>query len=112
MYRGFFLLSLPCLVRDPPLRPEGRVVRAPASVVGHGRCGYVQGDYSFMPANAALRCQIVVVSHSSVLIEAIRERAGARGTGAAVVELVKEAGQTRVAGQDVQDEPFWGWPTR
>jgi hypothetical protein len=24
---GFFLLSLSCLVRDPPLRPEGRVVR-------------------------------------------------------------------------------------
>jgi hypothetical protein len=26
---GYFLLSLPCLVRDPPLRPEGRVLPAP-----------------------------------------------------------------------------------
>jgi hypothetical protein len=62
---GFFLLSLPCLVRDPPLRPEGRVVRAPARVVGRGRCGYVQRNYSFMPANAALRCQSNKAARSS-----------------------------------------------
>ncbi len=63
-------------------------------------------------ADAALRCQIVVVSHSSVLIDSIRDRAGARGADAAVVELTKEAGQTRVVGQKVLDEPFWTWPGR
>jgi hypothetical protein len=47
-----------------------------------------------------------------VLIEAIRDRIAELGSDANVVELVKEAGQTRVAGQEVQDEPFWGWPTR
>jgi hypothetical protein len=31
----------------------------------HGRCGYVQRDYSFMPANAALRCQSNKAARSS-----------------------------------------------
>jgi predicted ATPase len=63
-------------------------------------------------ADAAERCQVVVVSHSSTLIEAIAERTGERGGDATVIELVKEAGQTRVVGQRVLDEPFWTWPGR
>jgi predicted ATPase len=62
--------------------------------------------------DAALRCQVVVVSHSSVLIEAIRDRIAERGSDAAIVELIKEAGQTRVLGQRVLEEPFWSWPSR
>ena len=65
MYRGSSCSRFLCLVRDPPLRPEGRMARAPASVVGHGRCGYAQRDYSFMPANAALRCQSNKAARSS-----------------------------------------------
>ncbi len=63
-------------------------------------------------ADAAERCQVVVVSHSPTLIGAIAERTGERGSDATVVELVKEAGQTRVVGQRVLDEPFWTWPGR
>ena len=62
--------------------------------------------------DAALRCQVVVVSHSSVLIEEIRDRIAERGSDAAVVELLKEDGQTRVLGQRVLDEPSWTWPDR
>jgi hypothetical protein len=36
-----------------------------SSVVGHGRCDYVQRDYSFKPANAALRCQSNKADRSS-----------------------------------------------
>ena len=54
--------------------------------------------------DAARRCQIVVVSHSPVLIAAIHH--------ATVLELVKESGQTRLVGQGRLDEPSWNWPSR
>ena len=62
--------------------------------------------------DAAMRCQVVVVSHSSTLIGAIAEQTGERGSDATVIELVKEAGHTAVVGQRVLDEPFWTWPGR
>jgi predicted ATPase len=62
--------------------------------------------------DAAQRCQVVVVSHSAVLIEAMRERISEPGSDAAVIELVKDDGHTRVVGQRVLDEPFWAWPGR
>ncbi len=61
---------------------------------------------------AAARCQVLVVSHSSVLIEAIRDRSGGSGRDASVIELVKEDGQTRLVGQGLLDEPSWTWPAR
>ena len=54
--------------------------------------------------DAARRCQIVVVSHSPVLIAAIEN--------ATVLELVKESGQTMLVGQGRLDEPSWTWPSR
>jgi len=62
--------------------------------------------------DAAQRCQVVVVSHSAVLIAAMRERISEPGSDAAVIELVKDDGHTRVVGQRVLDEPFWAWPGR
>jgi predicted ATPase len=63
-------------------------------------------------AEASRRCQLVVVSHSPVMIEAIRARAADQGDQVAILELVKELGVTRLTGQRVLDEPFWTWPGR
>ena len=57
--------------------------------------------------SAAERSQIIVVSHSAPLITAL-ERAG---HGDAIA-LVKELGETRVAGQAPLDLPPWHWPDR
>ncbi len=62
--------------------------------------------------DAAKRCQVVVVSHSATLIAAIGERSSETSAETAVVELVKEAGQTTVVGQRAIDEPAWTWPAR
>lgn len=61
-------------------------------------------------AHAALSCQIVVVSHSPVLIGALRQVRS--GTSATMIELFKESGQTQMVGQGRLDEPAWTWPTR
>jgi predicted ATPase len=53
---------------------------------------------------AARESQIVVVSHSRTLLDAL---AAAHG-----VELVKDLGETRVAGQDPLDVPPWHWGSR
>lgn len=53
---------------------------------------------------AAQRSQIVVVSHSRTLRDAL---ASANG-----VELVKDLGETTVAGQDPLDVPPWHWGSR
>jgi len=55
-------------------------------------------------ALASERTQLVVVSHSPVLIAAIEN--------ATVLELVKESGQTMLVGQGRLDEPSWNWPSR
>ncbi|GHF66238.1 putative ATPase [Amycolatopsis bartoniae] len=53
---------------------------------------------------AAQRTQLVVVTHSRVLVRALEE--------ASVVELEKEFGATVPAGQGVLDRPAWHWPKR
>ncbi|PSJ40492.1 AAA family ATPase [Allosphingosinicella deserti] len=53
---------------------------------------------------AAETCQIVVVSHSAPLVEALRARDGTTG-----IVLEKAFGQTEVADAD---PPQWHWPTR
>jgi predicted ATPase len=53
---------------------------------------------------AAQQSQIVVVSHSRTLLDAL---AAAHG-----VELVKDLGETTVAGQDRLDVPPWHWGSR
>lgn len=56
---------------------------------------------------AAERSQVLVVSHSSALIAALRES----GT-VAEHELEKELGETRVRGRGSLEGPLWSWPSR
>jgi predicted ATPase len=53
---------------------------------------------------AATRSQVVVVTHSSVLVGALAK--------ASVLTLVKEAGTTVLEGQGLLDQPSWHWPQR
>ena len=54
------------------------------------------------------RTQTVVVTHSDALMAAIDRAAEGVGTGR--LELTKEAGETKLAGQGHLDEPNWRWP--
>ncbi|MGH3254795.1 MAG: AAA family ATPase [Streptosporangiaceae bacterium] len=56
--------------------------------------------------------QIIVVSHSRALVEALGRAARHGGTEMSAVELEKEFGETRVVGQGVLDQPAWHWPKR
>ncbi|HEX2288970.1 MAG TPA: AAA family ATPase [Pseudonocardiaceae bacterium] len=53
----------------------------------------------------AERMQVVVVTHSRALLAALDQSVH-------TIELVKEFGQTRMAGQNSLDEPPWHWPKR
>ena len=63
-------------------------------------------------AAAAARSQIIAVSHSQTLINAMQRATEQAGLPSATVELVKEFGETRVAGQSPLSEPSWHWPKR
>lgn len=56
----------------------------------------------------AARMQVVVVSHSRALMNALDHDAAELTT----IELVKDLGETRVAGQGRFDQPAWQWPKR
>lgn len=58
---------------------------------------------------ASQRTQVVLVSHSTALAAGLRD---ALGDGLVHHELVKELGETRVAGQGVFDRPAWDWGSR
>ena len=53
---------------------------------------------------AARETQLVLVSHSRTLLDGLARRHG--------VELVKDLGETRVAGQEPLDAPPWHWGSR
>lgn len=57
--------------------------------------------------DAAKRSQVIVVSHNSVLIEAMTQQ---RDTQAIVLE--KSFGETSIAGQTLTTMPPWQWPAR
>jgi predicted ATPase len=61
---------------------------------------------------AAGRTQVIAVSHSRALMDAVGRSAQATGTGLTAFELVKELGQTAVAGRGPLDQPAWHWPKR
>jgi predicted ATPase len=61
---------------------------------------------------AAARSQVIVVSHSQILINALHRAAEETGTSASVIELIKDFGETRVAGQEPLGGPAWRWPKR
>jgi predicted ATPase len=56
---------------------------------------------------ASATTQIVVVSHSAALLTALQHEPQTR-----TVELVKDFGETRVAGAGPFDGPVWNWGTR
>jgi hypothetical protein len=59
--------------------------------------------------NASARSQVITVTHARPLVSAVRERAGDAG----LVELVKDDGETQVAGREGPlDQPLWRWPSR
>ena len=59
--------------------------------------------------DVATRTQIVVVTHSRLLLESL-DAGGA--VEPAMLELRKENGETVLAGQGRLDEPSWHWPSR
>jgi predicted ATPase len=56
--------------------------------------------------------QVVAVSHSAILVDAIRRGAESAGRSASTVELTKELGETVVAGRSRLGGPGWQWPHR
>jgi predicted ATPase len=63
------------------------------------------GPVATLIARAAEVTQVVVVTHSAALLEFL-------GTGAARLELVKDDGETKVAGQGLLSAPAWNWGSR
>jgi predicted ATPase len=63
-------------------------------------------------SHAAAKAQTIVVSHSAVLIDALRAAAGADDADFSAIELTKEFGETRIIGQEPMDQPTWRWPKR
>jgi predicted ATPase len=61
---------------------------------------------------AAARSQIIAVSHSQVLINALHYATEEAGTPASTIELIKDFGQTQMAGREPLDGPAWRWPKR
>ena len=61
---------------------------------------------------AAARSQIIAVSHSQILINALHRAMEEAGTPASTIELTKDFGETRVAGREPLDGPAWRWPKR
>ncbi len=57
-------------------------------------------------AAASAESQIIVVSHSAALVERLQT------AGALRHELLKDSGQTRVAGLGALEGPLWAWPKR
>jgi predicted ATPase len=61
---------------------------------------------------AAASSQIIAVSHSQTLLNALHRATEESGTAASTVELAKDFGETHVSGQAPLDEPSWHWPKR
>ncbi len=61
---------------------------------------------------ASVHTQLVVVSHSQMLIRSLLAAADERGDDFGAIELTKQFGETTVVGQGRLDGPPWHWPTR
>ena len=62
--------------------------------------------------HAATQTQVIAVTHSPILIDALRRSAQNAQTELGTIELVKEFGETVVAGRELPDQPLWHWPKR
>jgi predicted ATPase len=63
-------------------------------------------------ATASVHTQVIVVTHSAALVQALRGDTAGAARDVHVVELTKDFGQTTVVGQDRFHEPSWTWPAR
>ena len=61
---------------------------------------------------AAARSQVIAVSHSQTLINALHRATEEAKTVVSTIELVKDFGETQVAGREPLDGPAWRWPKR
>ena len=61
---------------------------------------------------AAARTQVIAVTHSASLIDALRRASDQAATELTAIELTKDLGETRVVGREVLDQPAWHWPKR
>jgi predicted ATPase len=61
---------------------------------------------------AAEHSQIIAVSHSQTLINALHRTTEEAGTPTSTLELIKDFGETRVAGREPLEGPAWRWPKR
>jgi predicted ATPase len=59
---------------------------------------------------AGQNAQIIVVTHAAALVGYL-ERRGDSDTTSQILELVKEDGETKIAGQRSLDQPLWKWPS-
>jgi predicted ATPase len=67
---------------------------------------------STLIAAAAARSQIIAVSHSQTLINALQRATAEAGITTSTIELIKDFGETSVAGREPLDVPAWHWPKR
>jgi predicted ATPase len=63
-------------------------------------------------SHASAKSQIIAVSHAPALTDALRRAADGRDTPLHAIELTKDHGETRIAGQGPLDQPAWHWPKR
>jgi predicted ATPase len=63
-------------------------------------------------SDAAAKSQIIVVSHSRALMNALGRAGQSGGAEISTIELDKEFGETRIVGQELLDQPSWHWPKR
>src|SRR5215469_9962941 len=61
---------------------------------------------------AAARTQVIAVTHSASLIDAVSRAAHHSGAELTTIELTKDFGETTVVGRDRFDQPAWHWPKR
>jgi predicted ATPase len=61
---------------------------------------------------AAARSQVIAVSHSQPLIDGLQRATEEAGIPVSAIELVKDFGETTVAGREPLDGPAWRWPKR
>lgn len=96
----FLLLTAALLTPQPP---ELMVLNEPETSLHRDLMPALAGLIS----QAAERSQLLVVSHSTALITALRESGNVTEH-----ELEKDVGETRVRGRGALEGPLWSWPSR
>jgi predicted ATPase len=63
-------------------------------------------------ATVAEQTQVIVVTHATPLVAALRHSGPDRARSVQAIALVKDLGETRIEGAGSFDEPAWRWPKR